>query len=221
MLKETRNVLCAAACATCAMMTATSAVGATVELVTNGGFEDGNTGFTSDFVNVSGGFPGLAQVSVMTGNYFGLTAHTGNAFFAVNGGNVQGALPTVWSQNVSLVSGVDYTLSFQLGGTSVAPVPVGQLSVQIGGTELLKASAPEGPTYLSYGTTFTATGTGVFALEFVEESFAFGGNDYGLDEISLTFQGQPASPIPLPAAGLMLLSAVGGFAMLRRRKGTA
>ncbi len=198
------------------MATASASFGATVELVSNGGFEDGNVGFSTDFANANGSTPGLASVSVFTGNYFGLNANSGNAFLAVNGGNVVNALPTVWEQDIAVVAGVEYSFSFELGGTSTQSTPVGQLSVQFDGAEILNASAPASATYLSYGTSFIASTTGTFSLAFVEQSIGFGGNDYGLDDISLTFDDQVVAPVPLPAGGLLLFSGLGLGVLLRR-----
>lgn len=200
-----------------AVLTASASHGATVELVTNGGFEAGNTGFATDFTNANGGFPGLATVSVLSSNYFGATANSGSSFLAVNGGNVAGANPSVWNQDISVVAGTDYAFSFALSGTSAAPLPVGQLSIQFDGTEILTAAAPAGPTYLTFGTTFSAAATGTFSLSFVETSLGFGGNDYAIDDISLTFDDAAVSPVPLPAGGLMLLFALGLGALARRR----
>lgn len=220
-LFERGRLRCSAALVTVAMMTASASHGATVELVTNGGFESGNVGFTTEHTNANGGFPGLATVSVLSTNYFGLNASSGSSFLAVNGSNSAGSLPTVWAQDVSVVAGTEYAFSFDLGGTSAAPTPVGQLSVQFNGTEILNASAPASASYLSFGTTFTAMATGTFALSFVEQSVGFGGNDYGLDNISLLFDdgaGSTPPPVPLPAGGVLLLTGLGAGALLRRKR---
>lgn len=202
------------------VMAASASLGATVELVTNGGFENGNTGFGTDFANAGGGIPGLATVSVRSSNYFGITAASGSSFLAVNGGNTPGANPSVWNQDIAVVAGVDYAFSFRLGGTSAAPTPVGELSVQFDGSEILTAAAPAGPSYLSFGTSFTASTTGTFSLSFVETSLGFGGNDYAIDDISLTFEDDQVAPVPLPAGSLLLLSALGLGAVVRRRSAT-
>lgn len=195
----------------------TSASAATIELITNGDFESGTGGFDTDFTNANGGFPGLATVSVVSGTYFGLSPSAGNAHLAVNGRDRATSPATVWSQDLALVAGTLYTLSFDLGGTSAAPTPVGQVSVQLNGTELLTAAAPAGPSYLSFGTTFTALSTGTFALAFEELSLGFGGNDYGLDNISLTYNDAVTTPVPLPAGGLMLLGGLAAFGWHRRK----
>lgn len=109
-----------------AVITGSASYGATIELVTNGGFEDGNTGFSTDFANANGGFPNLASVSVLSSNYFGITANSGSSFLAVNGRNDDDDILSVWNQDIAVVAGTDYTLSFALGGTSTEPLPVGE-----------------------------------------------------------------------------------------------
>lgn len=217
-LSVNKNLRCSIAALAALVLSASASAAATVELITNGGFESGNTGFTTELANVSGRTPGLAQVSVLSSNYFGLNAKSGTSFLAVNGRNDPNALATVWAQDVDVVAGTQYAFSFDLGGTSTQSTPVGQLSVQLNGTEFLNASAPASATYNSFSTTVTAVATGTFSLSFVEQSLGFGGNDYGLDNISLTFDtGGPVSAVPLPAGSLLLLSGLGAGALLRRK----
>ncbi len=140
---------------------------------------------------------------------------------AINGGN-QNALPTVWSQDIAVISGTEYSFSFLLGGTTTVPTPAGQLSIQFDGAEILNATASTGSpaTFQSFGSTFVASATGTFALSFIETSIGFGGNDYGIDDISLTFDDSVAPPaaVPLPATGWLVLACMGGMAAMRRRK---
>lgn len=201
------------------LLSASSAWSATVELVTNGGFEDGFTGFTTEFANTTPSRPnGVQQASVITnGSAFGLEEFAGDSFLAVNGGNDLNTDPLLWSQDISVVAGTTYDFSVQVG--TATPVVLGNLSVQFDGTEILEILAPAADnTYEQFTTSFTATSSGVFALSFFELSTGFGGNDYGLDDISLTFDDAGTAPtVPLPAGGVLLLAGLGGLAFMRRR----
>lgn len=194
---------------------------ATVELVTNGGFENGFTGFTTDFGNTTPNRPNrVLEAAVITnGAAFGLVQFAGDSFLAVNGGNDPNTDPLLWSQDVSVVAGTTYDFSVHVG-TATASAPLGNLSVRFDGLEILEILAPAvDNTYAQYSTSFQARSTGNFALSFIELSTAFGSNDYGLDEISLTFDDSVTpAPVPLPAAGWMLLAAIGGVTAMKRRK---
>ena len=61
----------------------------------------------------------------------------------------------------------------------------------------------------------SSVGSELFRLRFREESS--GDDNFLLDNVQLVVNGTPA-PIPLPASGLLLLGALGGAAMIRRRR---
>ena len=62
--------------------------------------------------------------------------------------------------------------------------------------------------------TVAADFTGIYSLEFDNT----GNGNIRVDDLGLTYD-DPMAPVPVPAAGLMLLTALGGAAALRRRKG--
>ncbi|WP_425038309.1 VPLPA-CTERM sorting domain-containing protein [Primorskyibacter sp. S187A] len=198
------------------LLLASPVAAATVDLVTDGGFESGTSdNFDSDFTEVANS-PGLAQFAVTTGA-FGVTPRSGDYFMVINGDNNPNVDSIAWEQEVTVASGTEYTLGFSIADWS-GTFPDANLSIRIGGVELLDYTvvAPS-DTWVDVSTTWTSTLSGVLDFQFVELSSGFGGNDYTLDDISLTYETDVTAPIPLPASALLLFAGALGLAGLKRR----
>ena len=195
----------------------------TVDVVTNGGFEGGNSGFSTDYTQ--GSLNNVSNYGVV-GSYSGLTAHGGSLFMAVNGHFDTSTVtyPTVWSQTVSLISGNTYSFSAWMADWS-GFLPKAGLSVQINGSEFATMTAPGSEdTWSEMTGSFVATSSGAATLSFVETTSAFGGNDYGLDDITLTTEVSGVGTTPLPAALPLFASGLGAMSLFgwrRKRKAQA
>ena len=111
---------------------------ATVEVITNGGFEAGNTGFTSDFIDLSPGLafdPGTRSTTDPVTNYFGVDAYEGDWMLAAVTTGQPAAELSIWEQVVWLEAGVPYyDFSMYIANTEAGGAPV-QLSNRFNGVE--------------------------------------------------------------------------------------
>ena len=198
------------------MIAATASNAATVELVADGGFESGTSNFfSSDFTEVAGGTSSSSQFVVSTGAN-GVVPNNGSWFMLVNGNSTSSIDPVVWSQDVSVTTGTEYTFSFSMADWSGAS-PNANLDIQLGSVSLLNVtSSAATDVWEGFSTKWVSTLTGTFDLSFIELSTGFVGNDYTLDDISLTYDTGTA-PVPLPASAWLLSFAVAGLLGLRRR----
>lgn len=206
-------------------------------LIFNGDFEAGNVGFSSDYVLVDpngndpfptppgspangGGSPlnmfdqGTYTITnVQPGqwhslwrNNVDLTGH--NQYMLFNGATESGQ--TAWSQTISppLVLGQAYRLSFDVVTVYGADTAPAELRMSIGGSQLIAVTAPSGAAqWENVFADFIFTGPTSTANILNVETTA-SGNDFGIDNLSLT-------PVPEPTtiAGIGL----GFMALLRRR----
>lgn len=180
------------------------------ELVVNGNFSSGNTGFTSVYTN--------NQSSIFTEGTYAVTANAntqhslfyGNdhdnppsgLFMAVNGAPT--TIP-VWQETVNVVPNTTYYFSAFVMSMNQVP-PYAQLQFSINGT--LQGSAvqlPQGAAstagpfpwqrmYITWNSGSSTTAN----LAIYDQSTVLGGNDFGLDNISFS-QLSPA-PFTLAAA---------------------
>lgn len=196
----------------------------TIDLIVNGDFEDGDTGFSTD-LSVNNAFLNAGEYSVLTdattvnGAFDPQGDHTtgsGN-MMAINGTGTSGTL--TWGQTVNVVSGTEYDLAFWMmslfgGGTTTLGISFDGNTVK----SVDNAGAGSG-VWTEFTASWTATSTGAIDVELLELSTGFAGNDYALDDISLTFTEQNnTAPVPLPAAGWLLLGGVAGLVGLGRRR---
>ncbi len=215
-----------------AMVIASPAMAAT-NLVTNGSFESGFTGWT---VGQTGG--GTAPVVIPYGS---ATPYPGGAFGEAILPNAVATLspdpvgnsvayfssdtanPHSLSQLVNLVAGITYNIGFDYYApqNGISNPNDATLSFNIGGVPVgstLTAGQPSGTpgqTWINFGTSFVASGSGSTPLELQFKGLGVTAADFAIDRVYVT------AAVPEPSTwALMLLGfgAVGGAMRMKRRK---
>lgn len=178
--------------------TVTGSALSNVNLLTNGNFTSGNTGFGSSYsysTNLAAGGQGAGEGQYWVGaNPY--TVHTGFSQCAdkttgslttgrqmvINGAITSGVI--IWSQSVSVTPGADYQFSYWV--QSVVATSPSKLQLYINGL-------PAGPIYTAtlgpcdwkqfiYNWS-ASTGENIAQLALVNQNTLAGGNDFALDEI--------------------------------------
>jgi len=182
---------------------------ASANLVVNGDFSSGNTGFTSEYTYTSSLLPaGVYYVGTNpqahNGNFSPCGDHTtGNGLMMiVNGDTVPDV--GVWSQTVAVTPGTDYFFSTWIA--SVHPTSPAVLQFSINGEAIGPVFTP--PSQTCQWVQFTAnwnSGSNTSAhLSIVNQNTASTGNDFALDDISLSDISPPTLTASLtcqPSAG--------------------
>jgi|GEM_PF-2990172 len=187
------------------------------ELVTNGDFSSGNSGFTNAYgytTAANGLLPeGLYAVGTdpnyYHNNFWGRdhTTNSGN-FLIVNGIGSAGVV--VWQETVTVLPNTDYYFSaWAISLNSVAPYANLQFNVNgslVGTTAPLAArAANNNPPYnwqRFYGNWNSGAATSA-VIQIVDLQTALGGNDFGLDDVSFG----TLSPIPFSISPIVNPSA--------------
>lgn len=167
------------------------------ELVTNGNFSQGNTGFSTTLNYVTGifGCPLCPENTYTVGasaifyhSGFNGNDHTnppfGNFFIA----NAQGQSNTaVWCMNTPVQPNTDYTFSYWYRDVTNNnnPHPLAWLQVSWNG-ELEQDTAIAAGGWQQFITTWNSGSSTTLNLCIVNQQWQTGGNDFGLDDISLT-----------------------------------
>ena len=199
---------------------ATSFTNVARELVFNGDFSAGNTGFTSAYGNNQALFTGIptglwpetlyavdSNANLHHSNFFGRDHTTGNGnFLIVNGAGYD--TTTVWRQSFAVQPNTTYYFSAWAMSLNTVP-PYAQLKFTVndslfGTTAVLAPGIPNnsGPYnwVRFYGTWNSGTNTFI-TISIVDLQTARGGNDFGLDDISFgTLSPYPFSAAPSGAA---------------------
>ncbi len=161
-------------------------------LVVNGGFEAGNTGFTSAYSLYSTGTLSEGFYAVTTdpqlvhsgmGRFADHTPGSGTLMMVVNGKTTQ---QTVWQETVVVSPNTTYQFAaFSASPNTVTPPP--ELRFEINGTAVGTLSVPPVTGQWAPFSANWNSGTATSAiLKIINMNVAFYGNDFTLDDISFT-----------------------------------
>ncbi|MEI6436153.1 MAG: hypothetical protein WCP32_15055, partial [Bacteroidota bacterium] len=196
-----------------------------INLVVNGDFELGNTGFTSGYAASADLFPEgtyavVADPRSVHNQFISCPDHTSGTGLqmVVNGATIAGV--TVWSETVNVVAGTDYQFTYWI--QSVVGYNPSQLQLYANGI-------PAGPVYTAltptcqwiqfiYNWNSGVSTTAVLSL--VNQNIVAGGNDFALDDIvfqqacssgSRTFElGNIASQTDFPGSSSVVVTVNAG-----------
>lgn len=159
----------------------------TVNLIINGDFESGNTGFSTGYT--------YTTINTTEGEYFIATnPATWNGGFSSCGDHTTGsgnmlllnghpnAGTNCWCQTVTTVVGRMY--QFEFWSMSVYPTNIAQLNVKLNGNQIGATQAGQLCDWQRFIVSFTATSTST-TLCISETSGIRAGNDFALDDIAL------------------------------------
>lgn len=223
---------------------------ASADLIVNGDFSAGNTGFTSGY-NYDSSQGAGANDGNSGADYYGIVAdstwwhpsftdfqdHTqdgsaasdpsnthGNAdagyMMIVNGSLDSGV--TVWSESgIAVVPSQEYTFSFWATSAYFASPADLQVTISLNGVNQSFLLTDPAGTWQQFSTTFVASNSPT-TISFVDTNTDFTGNDFALDDISLTPTRPANGPIvPLPASALggsLLLAGLGVIKKIHSRR---
>jgi len=161
-------------------------------LIVNGDFEMGNTGFSSDynFNELSPGFLGQGEYSIQTNPIVGNpgfsecgdhTSGSGNMFMA-DGALFEGT--QVWCQTVTVLPDTDYFFQFFI--TSIFPISPAEIETTFNGNSVGTIT----PTintceWFEFSTIWNSGGLNEVTICMVNLNIVGYGNDFALDDISL------------------------------------
>ncbi len=197
----------------------TTIVAAHANLISNGSFEAGNTGFSSDYGYVAPGPGALWPEALFTvdtnpnnshGSFSSFGDHTtgsGNMMI-INGAGDN--TKRVWFQTIAVAANTSYTFSYW--GASAYPAAPADLAVSVDGVDTGSTASFDGTTTWSqYGAMFTTGNVTSITLALRNNNSALSGNDFTLDDLKLE-----ATPVPEPTS--MAVIGLGIAGMISRRK---
>ena len=188
-------------------------------LITNGDFSAGNSGFSSDLQYSPGNVhpEGTYDISTNpnlshpTGISYG--DHTTGMGLMFVGNGSTGSTEVAWQQQVAVIPEQEYSLSFWLSDWSGPGHPAAVLQVYINDLAVgapVSTSPENGGVWEPHSFVWMSGETETSALiSLVNPSTGVGGNDFALDDLEFRFVPEPTT---------LSLLALGGLAVLRRRR---
>ena len=216
--------------ATAALFAASAAPAA--ELVTNGNFSAGNTGFTSTYGPLgSSAAQGSIGITTNPGSVCGCfvsigdhTTGTGNMLLVDGADGNTGAF---WSQTFAVVANSTYSFSMWASNAGTGgPLPTlratANASVLFSGQTLGPSTGNTATTWQQLTGTFNSGAATSVTLSLFDDTQIFSYNDFVVDDISFTGPAV-AQGVPEPATWAMMMLGFGalGGVMRRRAKVTA
>lgn len=186
---------------------------ANATLLTNGDFEAGNTGFTSDYAyRVVSDSPNIQQYGVTTSSFAWSqfwhnlpTDHTpvGDKFFIADVGPDLSAV--IWRQTVTVPAHTDMTLSAWLATWTSFPAVT--LRIDVNGSQVGLWAAPSGATWTPYSAAWNSGASTSATISIYAANYFQPGADVAIDDMEL-----------VPAPGVAGVVGLGMFVGARRRR---
>lgn len=227
---DVRAILLFSAAAGLALGSSASAT----ELVTNGDFSGGASGFSSTYANGGGGGPAQGNFYISTnpaavcGCFVPIGDHTSGAGnMLVGDGATSGDY--LWSETIAVVPNQTYTLSFWATGVNYGG-PTADILATVNGSSILDSgSVPQSngdtaTTWNHYQTSFSSGPSSSLTLSLYDTDTDLFYNDFAVDDVSLTGPAPALGGVPEPGVWtLTILGLFGLGAALRgaRRKALA
>ncbi len=163
-------------------------------LITNGSFTLGNTGFTSDYQFItnagSGGVQKAYGINTAANNWFQYfpactdhTSPTSGNLMIIDGSTSNSGNDKVWEQIITVVPNQNYTFSYWL--ETIATPNLALIDVTINGTIIGSTTAPATTcNWVQYTYTWNSGTSTTAQITIYDRLTIQNGNDFGLDDIS-------------------------------------
>jgi gliding motility-associated-like protein len=154
------------------------------ELITNGQFEDGNTGFSTGYTCCAGG-PGNYAVDAdpvyYNAGHAGSGYGGGGNYLIVDGSTVAGT--SVWCQTIAVSPNTYYTFSSYVASNYTGATAV--VEFDINGASIGTVNAPAATfTWVPFQTVWFSGANTSANICIIDQNTIGGGNDFGIDNIS-------------------------------------